>query len=201
MRFSGSWNKAVLVSKITNQIRSFFMSFRIGLRPLFVCSALFAVSQIAPAQTKVAVINLQRAVTESAEIKAAAAAMEAKYRPRVAEIDQLNKEVSAIAQNLQTNAGKLTPQAEADLSAQAQRKQRDMQRKQDDLTADLDRDRNEILQKSAVVKKLAESKGLDVVVDAPYTVYFKEALEITAEAIVAFDKENPAPAPAPTKAK
>jgi outer membrane protein len=184
------------------------MSFRIGLRPLFVCSALFAVSQIAPAQTKVAVINLQRAVTESAEIKAAAAAMEAKYRPRVAEIDQLNKEVSAIAQNLQTNAGKLTPQAEADLSAQAQRKQRDMQRKQDDLTADVDRDRNEILQKStvkmsAVVKKLAESKGLDVVVDAPYTVYFKEALEITAEAIVAFDKENPAPAPAPapTKAK
>jgi outer membrane protein len=180
------------------------MSFRMGLRPMLVCSAFLAVGQMAPAQTKVAVINLQRAVVESAEIKAAAVAMEAKYKPRVAEIDQINKEVGAIAQNLQTNAGKLTPQAEAELSAQAQRKQRDMQRKQDDLQADVDRDRNEILQRgtvkmSAVVKKLAESKGLDVVVDAPYTVFFKEALEITAEAIAAFDKENPAAAPAKAK--
>src|SRR5450432_4163158 len=99
------------------------MSFRIGLRPLLVCSALFAVSQIAPAQTKVAVINLQRAVLESAEIKAASAAMETKYKSRVGEIDALNKEVAAISQNLQTNAGKLTAQAEADLSAQGQRKQ------------------------------------------------------------------------------
>jgi outer membrane protein len=181
------------------------MSFRMGLRPLLACSALFAVSQIASAQAKVAVINLQRAVLESAEIKSASAAMSDKYKPRVAEIDQLNKEVAAISQNLQTNAGKLTAQAEADLTAQAQRKQRDMQRKQDDLQADVDRERNEILQKSsvkmsAVVKKLAESKGLDVVIDAPYTVYFKEALEITAEAIVAYDKENPAPA-APAKPK
>jgi outer membrane protein len=180
------------------------MSFRMGLRPLLAGCALLAVSQIAPAQTKVAVINLQRAVLESAEIKAASAAMADKYKSRVAEIEQLNKEVAAISQNLQSNAGKLTPQAEADLSAQAQRKQRDMQRKQDDLQADVDRERNEILQKSsvkmsAVVKKLAESKGLDVVVDAPYAVYFKEALEITAEAIVAYDKENPAAAPAKAK--
>ena len=54
---------------------------------------------------------------ESAEIKAASAAMEARYKPRVAQIEQLDKEIAAIAQNLQTNAGKLTPQAEADLNA------------------------------------------------------------------------------------
>jgi outer membrane protein len=186
------------------------MSFRMGLRPLAVCCALlavsFAISPAASAQTKVAVINLQRAVLESAEIKAASAAMEAKYRPRVSEIEQLNKELSAIAANLQTNAGKLTEQAQADMNQQAQRKQRDVQRKNDDLQADLDRERNEILQKSAVkmsavVKKLAEAKGLDIVVDAPYAVYFKEALEITAEAIAAYDKENPAAAGAPGKAK
>jgi len=173
------------------------MPFRKGLRPLWVCSALFIASQVAPAQTKVAVINLQRAVLESAEIKAASAVMEAKYKPRVAEIEQLNKDIASISQNLQSNAGKLTAQAEGDLNAQAQRKKRDVQRKQDDLQADVDRERNEILQRSsvkmsAVVKKLAEAKGLDVVVDAPYTVYFKEALDITNDAIAAFDKENPA---------
>src|ERR1700745_403516 len=98
------------------------MSFRTGIGPFLACSALFVVSQPALAQAKVAVVNMQRAVLESAEIKAASAAMEAKYKPRVAEIDQLNKEIAAISANLQTNAGKLTAQAEADMTQQGQRK-------------------------------------------------------------------------------
>ena len=94
------------------------MSLRMALRPLMVCSALFVFGHVAAAQTKVAVINLQKAVLESAEIKAASAAMEARYKPRVTQIETLDKEIAAIAQNLQTNAGKLTAQAEADLNAQ-----------------------------------------------------------------------------------
>jgi Skp family chaperone for outer membrane proteins len=52
---------------------------------------------------------------------------------------------------------------------------------------------------SDVVKKLAEAKGLDVVVDQPYTVYFKAALDITNDSIAAYDKAYPAAAPAPPK--
>ena len=63
------------------------MSLRLALRPLMVCSALFVFGHVAAAQTKVAVINLQKAVLESAEIKAASAAMEARYKPRVAQIE------------------------------------------------------------------------------------------------------------------
>jgi outer membrane protein len=180
------------------------MSFRMALRPLMVSTALFVFVQAAAAQAKVAVINLQKAVLESAEIKAASAAMETRYKPRVAQIEQLDKEVAAIAQNLQTNAGKLTPQAETDLNAQGTKKQRDVQRLRDDLQADVDRDRNEILQKSAlkmtdVLKKLAEEKGFDIVVDAPYAPYFKAALDVTNDLIAAFDKVYPAAAPAPKK--
>ncbi len=179
------------------------MSLRMALRPLLVFSALFTFGHVATAQTKVGVINLQKAVLESAEIKTASAAMEARYKPRVTQIETLDKEIAAIAQNLQTNAGKLTPQAEGDLNAQGTKKQRDVQRLRDDLQADVDRDRNEILQKSSikmgeVVKKLAEDKGLDVVVDVPYTVYSKPALDITSEAIVAYDKAYPS-AGAPAK--
>src|SRR5256714_6121084 len=178
------------------------MSLRMALKPLVVYCALFIFGHAATAQTKVAVINLQKAVLESAEIKAASAAMEARYKPRVTQIETLDKEIAAIAQNLQTNAGKLTAQAEADLNSSGTRKQRDVQRLRDDLQADVERDRNEILQKSSVkmsdvVKKLAESKGLDVVIDQPYTVYFKAALDITSDAIAAYDKAYPAAAPAP----
>ncbi len=112
-------------------------------------------------------------------------------------MEKLQKDLQAIQQNLQTNAGKLTPQAEADLTAQGQRKQRELQRLNEDLQADVERDRNEILSKSsqsmqAVVKKLAEAKGIDVVVDIQNTVYFKPDLEITTEVIAAYDKEHPA---------
>jgi outer membrane protein len=180
------------------------MSFRMALRPLMVCSALFVLGHVAAAQTKVAVINLQRAVMESAEIKAASAAMEARYKPRVTQIEQLDKEIAAIAQNLQSNAGKLTAQAESDLNAQGTKKQRDVQRLRDDLQADVDRERNEILQKSAVkmtdvLKKMAEEKGYDIVVDAPYAPYFKASLDVTNDLIAAYDKVYPAAAPAPKK--
>jgi outer membrane protein len=180
------------------------MSFRMAFRPLLASTALVVFAHVAAAQTKVAVINLQKAVLESAEIKAASAAMEARYKPRVTAIETLDKEIATIGQNLQTNQGKLTAQAESDLNAQGQRKQRDVQRLRDDLQADVDRDRNDILQKSAlkmsdVLKKLAEEKGLDVVVDAPYAPYFKAALDITPDLIAAFDKAYPAAAPAPKK--
>jgi len=173
------------------------MSLRMGLRPLFVGFALLSISAIASAQTKVAIINLQRAVLESAEIKKASAEMEARYKPRTSQLDQLQKELAAISQNLQTNAGKLTPQAEADLQAQGQRKQREAQRIQEDLQADVDRERNDILSKSTqkmsgVVKKIAEDKGYDVVLDVSNAVFFKPALEITNDAIAAFDKAYPA---------
>jgi outer membrane protein len=180
------------------------MSFRMALKPLMVSTALFVFVQVAAAQAKVAVISLQKAVLESAEIKAASAAMEARYKPRVTQVEQLDKEIVAISQNLQTNTGKLTQQAEAELNAQGTRKQRDVQRLRDDLQADVERDRNEILQKAAakmtdVLKKLADEKGYDIVVDAPYAPYFKASLDITPDLIAAFDKAYPAAAPAPKK--
>ena len=171
------------------------MAVRMGLRLLLVCSAFVSIASIASAQVKVAVINLQRAVLESAEIKKASAEMEARYKPRQQELEKLQRELAGIQQQLQS--GKLTQQAEADLTASGQRKQREAQRVQEDLQADVDRDRNEILSKSSqkmgdVVKKIAEEKGFDVVVDVSNTVYFKPALEITNDAIAAYDKTYPA---------
>jgi outer membrane protein len=183
------------------------MFLRSAIGPLMVCSALFTFGPAASAQTKVGVINLQKAVLESAEIKAASAAMEARFKPRVARIEQLNKDIAAISDNLQKNAGKLTPQAEASMQADGQRKQRDAQRLQEDLQADVDRERNDILGKAStrmqeVVKQVADAKGLDVVIDVPYAVFFKPALDITTEVIAAYDKAHPAAAaPAPPAAK
>src|SRR5712692_3137930 len=125
-----------------------------GLRVLLVCSALSFMAAAATAETKMAVLNLQRAVLESDEIQKASAAMEAKYKPRQQELEKLQRDLQGIQQQLQAGAGKLTPQAEADLTAQGQRKQRDLQRMSDDLQADVNAERNDILDKSQ--QKMAE---------------------------------------------
>ena len=172
------------------------MNFRMGLGPLAVCSALLGVAQIASAQAKISVINLQRAVLETAEIKKADADMQAKYKTRSAALEKVQQEVADIAQQLQTNAGKFTQQAEADLTAQGQKKQRDEQRMREDLQADVDRERSDTLQKaslkmSEIVKKMADEKGYDLVVDTSTSVFFKPAMEITNDAIAAYDKAYP----------
>jgi outer membrane protein len=181
------------------------MSLRMGFRPVVVCSVLFAASGLAPAQTapaaaptptKVAVVSLQAAVFGTAETKKADAEMSARFKPRQDAIDQLNREIQALQNQLQTNQGKLTPQAEADITAQGQRKSRELQRAQDDLQADATAYRNDTLQKmsqkmSDVIKKLAEERGFDLVVEANSAIYFKSALDITKDAIAAYDKTYP----------
>jgi outer membrane protein len=169
-----------------------------GSRVLWVCPALILMAGVCSAQSKVAVISMQRAVLESEEIQKASAAMEAKYKPRQQDIEKAQRDLQGIQQQLQAGQGKLTQQAEADLTAQGQRKQRDMQRMTEDLQAEVDRERNDVLGASTrkmaeVVKKLAEEKGYDVVVDTTNTIYYKPALDITAEALAAYNKAYPAP--------
>ncbi|HYO82820.1 MAG TPA: OmpH family outer membrane protein [Bryobacteraceae bacterium] len=148
------------------------------------------------AQVKVASINRQLAVTETAEIKKAQGEMEAKFKPRQAEVEKLQKEIASLQGQLQSGQGKLTPQAEQGIQAQGQRRQRELQRLTEDLQGDVERERTEILQRVGgrmqdVVRKLAEERALDVVVDVSNTVYFKPALDITKEATAAYDKAYP----------
>jgi len=182
------------------------MSFHQVFRPLLVCSALFAATQLATAQSKVAVISLQKALFETAEIKKADADMQATLGPRQAQGRKLQEDLAAITQKLQGDPGKLTPQAEFDLNAEGKRKQVELTRINEDLQADAERMRNEILSKSTdkmqtVVKKLAEEKGYDLVVDTQVALYFKPAMDITGEATAAYDKAYPVPAAAPPAKK
>ncbi len=148
------------------------------------------------AQVKVAVINVQNAILETAEIKKAQTELEAKYKPRQQKLESLNKDLTDLQTRLQQMQGKLTTAAEGDMQVTGQRKQKEAQRISEDLQADVDRDRNDILSKTGtrmqdVVKKLAEEKGLDLVVDVSQTLYFKPAMELTKEATAAYDKAYP----------
>ncbi len=161
-----------------------------------IASAATVLTGIAAAQVKVGVINMQAAILDTAEIKKASTDLEAKYKPKQAELERVRKELEEIQQKLQSGGEKLPPQSQADLTAQGQRKQRELQRMTQDLQEEVDAERNDILSGSGrrmqeVVKKLAEERGIDVMVDAGSTLYVKPTLDLTKDATAAFDKAYP----------
>jgi outer membrane protein len=169
--------------------------------PALACSALLLASHVAQAQAKVAVISLQKALFDTAEIKKADAEMQATLLPKQQEAEKLNQELAKISQQLQTDST-LTQAAQFDLQNEGKRKQTALTRVQEDLQADATALRQNILAKAtdrmqAVVKKMADEKGLDLVVDTQVALYFKPVLDLTAEATAAYDKTYPVAAAAP----
>ncbi len=159
---------------------------------LAVCFALAAAAAgCASAQVKIGVCNMQQALLQTAEIKKAQTDLTAKFKPRQQQIEQLNSEILAIQQQLQT--GKLNAAGEQQARAQGTQKQRELQRMDQDLREDVDRERNEVLTRAGqrmaeVIKTLAQEKGLDVVIDSGSTITFKPTLDITNDAVAAYDK-------------
>jgi outer membrane protein len=170
--------------------------FRSAFAPaVLACAVAFLAPALASAELKVGVINFQRALLSTGEMKKASADLAAKYKPKQDQLAKLQQEMADIQARLQDP--KTPPGSATDLQLEGQRRQREATRITEDVQAEAEKDRNEVLQRAAqrmtdVVKKLADDKGLDVVVDVANTVFFKPALEVTEEAIAAYDKTYPA---------
>jgi outer membrane protein len=163
---------------------------------LAVCAAgLFSIP--ASAQVKAGVVSLQKAILETAEIKKAGNDMQVKYKKRQDDLDKAQRELQDIQLQLQSAQGKLSPAGEADLQARGSRKEREVKRLDEDLRTDVERDRNEVLQRAQtrmmdIVKKVSDEKGLDLVVEASAVISFKPALDVTKDVVAAYDKAYPA---------
>lgn len=173
-----------------------FVRFRnIALLAVAIAAAPAAIWAQAPQPAKVAVINAQKAVIDTADMKKAQANLEAKYRSRQTQLETLQRDLQTIQQQL--GGPGLAPERQAQLQAEGTSKQKQAQRISEDLQADVNADRQDILgragrQMTEVVKKLAEERGFDVVIDVTNTLYYKPALDITADSTAAYDKAYPA---------
>ena len=152
---------------------------RMGFRPMLVCSALLALAQAAPAQIKIAVVNMQQAVYATAEVKKADADLQLTLKPKQEQAQKLQTDLQAIQQQLQAGGNKLTEQQQEDLNTEGQRKQRELQRLTTELQEAADSARQDILPKCTqrmkeVVKKLAAEKGYDLIVDTSVTYFIQD---------------------------
>jgi len=163
-------------------------------RLISIASLALALVGAASAQLKVGVINSQKALLDTEEIKKAQKDLEAKFKPRQDQMAKISKDLEDIQTQLQS--GKLNQVGEQELQTQGQRKQKELERLQQDLQEDAEAARNDILQQAGtrmqeVVKKVAEEKGLDLVLDSGGTHFFKTSLEITDDAVAAYNKAYP----------
>lgn len=151
-----------------------------------------ALAAPAVAQSSMAVLDFQAALTDTAEIKKEAEKLEAKYGPKRQRLESLSQELQDIQAKLQSATG----QAALDLQADGQRKQREAQRLNEDLQADIEFDRNAILQRAGqrmrdVINALAAERGYDLIVDVQSVFFRKDALDITPAVTAAYDAKHP----------
>src|SRR5579883_881150 len=93
--------------------------FRSLLVPALAVCAAGLVSPSASAQTKIGVVNFQKAILDTAEIKKASTDLQNKYKPRQDALDKAQRELNDIQTQLQSAGGKLSAQGEADLQARS----------------------------------------------------------------------------------
>lgn len=153
---------------------------------------------------KIGVINWQKALLATQELQKRVKELTAKYQPQADSLDKAKRDLTDIQTELQSSQGKLSAEREAELEAQGTAKQRQVDRLTQDLQDAGEQERQDLLQAigtrmTAIVKKIMDDSGLDMVVDTATVVAFKPAVEITDAAVAAYDKAYPYPGAAPAK--
>jgi outer membrane protein len=169
--------------------------------------------QEAGAGTKVAIINVQDAVTRTQEGQKRLEALQEEFRPKGEALSSRAQELQTLRQQLQKGANTMSEDAIRNLQRDIQTKERDLQRENEDLEAEFGRRQQEILNEifgkvKAVIQKYARDQGYSIVLDisspqSPVVDAFNE-LDITSPVIQLYDQQHPqqaAAASSPAAAK
>jgi outer membrane protein len=149
---------------------------------------------------KIGVINIQQAISATAEGKQAAVELEAKFASREQELDSLNKQVNDIRQRLSGGAS-LADDERQRLNAQGTRLAQRLERKNSEFQEDLNAAQvervNEIGHKMvAVITRYATDGGFTAILDSsaqnsPVLFAAKNA-DVTQDVVRLYDQANPA---------
>jgi outer membrane protein len=183
---------------------------------LIVTSALLAVlvSPVAlhaqsatPAPSKIGVINIQAAITNTAEGKKVIADLQNRYLPKQKELQRLQQEIQADQDQLTKQAATLSDEEQGRLSREVEEKQKQLKRDAEDAQNDFNNDRDDAIKRIGqkmvkVINDYAAQNGFTLVLDdAQIPVYYaSKDIELTAEIVKLYDAANPvADAAAPAK--
>ncbi len=157
-----------------------------------------AAPTFALADTKVAYVDLQRALEETEDGKRAKAKLKSDFDRKQKELDDKQEELKKMKDALDKKATLMKPEAlqkeQQDFQSRFVELQQTYARLQRDLASkEQDATRNIITKLTGVVQKIAEQQHFDVVLEkSSSVVWAKPSLEITNEVIRMYNAENPA---------
>ena len=183
--------------------------------------ALFAAAGI-PAQTqtgKIAVINMQAAMSATKDGQKAGAELNAKFGPKQKEVQTKQAEIDSLKDQLQKGQNTLSEAVKNDLYAKIDQKTKALNRDMEDDRAELEQDQglwiNQIGSKmSALIKKFANDNGYALVIDVSGqqspVLFASNTIDISKQIVDLYDASAAAgpgapapgtPGPAPAGAK
>lgn len=174
------------------------------------CALLVAQTPAVP--TKIGTINLQQAVPNTQEAKAATAKLQREFvEPRTKGLEAKQAEIKDMQDKLARAGNTLSQTAKDDQQLAINRKTKDFNREVEDYQADSDDKQRELLadfstKMQAVIAEYTQANGFAVLLDTGNRdtsglVWASSAIDITQGVIDAYDKKHPATVPATAAAK
>jgi outer membrane protein len=161
-----------------------------------------------PPSAKVGVINVQVAITNTAEGKQAAAELQSQFAPRQTELDNMRKQIEEIEVRARTGQTTLSDDEKARLAREHDQLTRSFQRKQQDSQDDFTEAQREVVDRIGrkmidVLDKYSKENGYAVVFDnssqSSPVIYAANQLDITQEIIRLYDQNYPVKSGASSK--
>ncbi|MFZ3215164.1 MAG: OmpH family outer membrane protein [Candidatus Acidiferrales bacterium] len=161
------------------------------------------------ASAKVGVIDVQVAITSTAEGKQAAAELQSQFAPRQTELSNMQKQMEDIQTRLRTGQTTLSDDEKGRLGRQGEQLQRTFQRRSQDAQDDFNEAQREIVDRIGrrmidVLGKYARDNGYSVIFDrsgqSSPVIYAANSVDVTQDIIRLFDLSYPAKAASSTPA-
>jgi outer membrane protein len=152
------------------------------------------------APSRVGVLNIQVAITSTAEGKQASAELQSQFSPRQAEVENLSKQIDDLRNRLRAGASTLSDDEKARLAREGDQLTRMLQRKQQDFQDDSNEAQREVIDRIGrkmleVIDRYAKENGYAVIIDTSAqntpVLYAANQIDITQEVIRLYDAANP----------
>jgi outer membrane protein len=173
----------------------------LGLGLLFAGSA----QAQAPTGTKVGVASIQDIITGTNEGQQAFAALDQRFSPRKAELENLNNEIVRLTADLQKTGDKLSDEERANRARTIETKKKTLQRSVDDAQAEYQQAEQEIVNRVGaklleVIKKFGQDNGYATILDTSTAqnpiLWAEPSAIITKQLIDAYNAQSNVAAPA-----
>ncbi len=158
---------------------------------------LLALAPLARAETRVGVVDYQRAAMECDEGKAVTAALKKEMDEKQKQLDAKQQEFGKLRDDFEKQSAVLSDQAKKDKAAELEKRAGEVQQMYIQLQQELgqkeqDATKNMGDRLNSIVREIADGEGLQMVISKAAVVYASGSLDITNEVIRKYNAKYPA---------